>query len=250
MATEKFKTVQTLLAEMMASFVFGFSVYSALLGSSLTEQTAGSVIVGLTVGFAGVGVIYSFCDMTVAHFNPAITLSAILTGRMNLVRGIGYIIAQYIGFILAVIALIPCSPKSYMETLDTIRATPAPLGESGLTIFFSEFFFTAILVHIAFAVGVNPYIPKVTTEEGNAPDTGDADSVDRRVTAPLCIGLTLGFLAFLGLASSGGVFNPGLAFAPMLLSNTWANFLIYMIAQYSGGLIGALLQVFVLHKLG
>jgi len=240
--------LQALLGEMVASFVFGFAVYSALLGASLSEQSAASVIVGLTVGFSGVGVIYSFCDVAAAHFNPAITLSAILTGKMEVFLGMGYILAQYVGFILAVCALLLCSPEGYSETLNMIRAAPPEIAGDKMNTFFAEFFLTAILVHVVFAVGVNPYIPKVDSE-GKLENPDEKEPVDRRITAPLCIGLTLGFLAFLGLSSSGGVFNPALIFAPMLMSNTWTDFWIYVIGQYSGGLMGALLQVFALYKL-
>lgn len=248
MAGETLKALQSAFGEMVASFVFGFAVYSALIGSSLSEQAAASVIIGLTVGFAGVGVIYAFCDVTVAHFNPAITLAAILTFKLDIVRGIGYIVAQYIGFILAVCAILLCSPLGYKDTLDIIRPAPTPFGGDNLNIFFTEFFLTAILVHIAFAVGINPYKPK-TDVDGKFVNPDEEEPVDRRVTAPLCIGLTLGFLAFLGLATSGGAFNPGLTFAPVIMSNTWHHFWIYLTAQYSGGLVGALLQVFVLYKL-
>ncbi|KAH9411145.1 MIP-like [Ordospora pajunii] len=248
MAGEVLKGVQSAFGEMFASFVFGFAVYSALLGSALSLQSAASVVIALTVGFSGVGVIYSFCDVTVAHFNPAITLTAILTGKLGIIRGLGYILAQYIGFILAVCALLPCSPLEYKATLDVIRPKPADFGGDNLNIFWSEFFFTAILVHIAFAVGVNPYKPKVDVD-GNFVNPEEDEPVDRRVTAPLCIGLTLGFLAFLGLATSGGVFNPALLFAPVIMSNTWTKFWIYCTAEYSGGLIGGLLQVFVLYKI-
>lgn len=249
MAGEGLKMFQSLLGEMVASFVFGFTVYSAILGSAVTDQKAGPVIVGLAVGFSGVAVIYAFCDVAAAHFNPAITLAAIVTGKLRVVQGLGYIAAQYIGFILAVCALLPCSPKDYAETLKTIIATPASAGGDNLTVFAAEFLLTAILVHVAFAVGINPYTSG-EEGEGKSQSPDESEPVYRRVAAPLCIGLTLGFLAFLGIASSGGVFNPGIALAPMLMSNTWTNFWVYLSSQYSGGLVGALLQVFVLYKLG
>ncbi|KMV65798.1 aquaporin [Encephalitozoon cuniculi EcunIII-L] len=248
MTRETLRTLQSTFGEMVASFVFGFAVYSALLGSALTEQSAARVIVGLTVGFSGICVIYSFCDVTVAHFNPAITLAAILTCKLGVLRGIGYIVAQYIGFILAVCALLPCSPVGYKETLNIIRPTPSPFGGDNLNVFFTEFFLTAILVHVAFATAVNPYKPKTDTE-GKFVDPDEEEPVDRRITAPLCIGLTLGFLAFLGLASSGGAFNPGLTLAPVIMSNTWNHFWAYFAGQYLGGFVGGLLQVLVLYKL-
>ncbi|ADM11832.1 aquaporin-like protein [Encephalitozoon intestinalis ATCC 50506] len=248
MAKEALKTLQSMFGEMVASFVFGFAVYSAILGSSISQSSADKVIVGLTVGFSGIGVIYSFCDVTIAHFNPAITLAAILTSKIDVLQGLGYMLAQYIGFMLAVCALLVCSPVEYKETLDTIRPGPTDFGATSLNVFFAEFFLTAIFVHIVFATAVNPYKPKVDTE-GKFVDPDEKEPVDRRITAPLCIGLTLGFLAFMGLASSGGAFNPGLTFAPMAMSNTWSHFWIYLGGQYLGGLTGGLLQVLVLYKL-
>ncbi|AFN83320.1 aquaporin-like protein [Encephalitozoon romaleae SJ-2008] len=248
MARETLKTLQSMFGEMVASFVFGFAVYSAVLGSTVSQQSAARVIVGLTVGFSAIGIIYSFGDVTIAHFNPAITLTAILTGKIGIFHGLGYILAQYVGFMLAVCALIPCSPIGYKETLNIIRPAPSSFGGDNLNVFFTEFFLTAIFVHIVFAVAVNPYKPKVDTD-GKFVDPDEKEPVDRRITAPLSIGLTLGFLAFLGLASSGGAFNPGLTFAPVIMSNTWTHFWLYFGGQYLGGFVGGLLQVFVLYKL-
>ncbi|WEL39016.1 aquaporin [Encephalitozoon hellem] len=248
MAGETLRKIQSLLGEMVASFIFGFAVYSAILGSTIAQQPAAKVIIGLTVGFSAIGIIYSFSDVTIAHFNPAITLAAILTGKMGILCGLGYMLAQCVGFILAVCALLVCSPVGYKETLNVIRPAPAPFGADNLNVFFTEFFLTAILVHIAFAVAVNPYRPKVDTD-GKFVDPDEKEPVDRRITAPLCIGLTLGFLAFMGLVTSGGAFNPGLTLAPVIMSNTWQHFWLYLGAQYLGGLVGGLLQVFVLYKL-
>jgi glycerol uptake facilitator-like aquaporin len=249
MAGAILKSLQSVFGEMICSFVFGFAVYSAILGSKETEQAAGGAIVGLTVAFSAVAVIYAFCDVAVAHFNPAITLTAILTGKLPIIRGLGYILAQYVGFTVSICALLACFPGSYSHKLDSIRPNKNAPGVSSSEVFFTELFLTGILVFVAFSVGVNPYLPE-RDEEGKLIDPHEDEPVDRRVTAPLCIGLTLGFLAFLGLASSGGVFNPGITFAPMIMSNTWHDFWLYFAGQYVGGLAGGMLQVFVLYKLG
>jgi glycerol uptake facilitator-like aquaporin len=47
-----------------------------------------SLVVGaLTTGFASVALIYSFADVSGAHFNPAVTFATIVTGKTTIAKG-------------------------------------------------------------------------------------------------------------------------------------------------------------------
>ncbi len=47
-----------------------------------------SLVVGaLTTGFASVALIYSFADVSGAHFNPAVTFATIVTGKTTVAKG-------------------------------------------------------------------------------------------------------------------------------------------------------------------
>nr|API70721.1 AQP [Nosema bombycis] len=248
MVSRNILKTQAILGEMFAAFVFGFAVYSALVGTSQTENTSASIIIGVTLGFAGVAVIYSFCDVTIAHFNPALTLTALLTGKIEIIMGFFYILAQFIGFILAALAVVACFPGAYRDKLDIMRPKFVYTDTRDGTVFASELFLTAILVYVAFAVGINPYqSPK--DEEGAPLDPDEEIAFGRKITAPIAIGFTLGFLGLCSLSSSGGAFNPALVFAPCLLNGRWTHSWVYLLAEFAGGIIGGLLQSTILYKL-
>lgn len=248
MVSRQVKKLQSAAGEMLASFVFGFAVYSAIVGTSQTNNLAGNIIVGITVGFAGVATIYSFCDVTVAHFNPAMTLAAVVTKKIPLVMGLIYILSQFIGFVLAALAVVACFPGKYLDKLDIIRPKFASDNVIDGTAFSAELFLTAILVYVAFAVGINPYEPP-KDQEGIPLDPDEEIATGRKITAPIAIGFTLGFLALCGISSSGGAFNPGIVLAPCLLSGTWTHSWVYFLGEFIGGLIGGLLQSSILYKL-
>ncbi|XP_045532101.1 aquaporin-like [Pieris brassicae] len=248
MSSRASKILQTAIGEMFASFFFGFAVYSAILGSSQSDQSSAPVIVSLSLALSGVAVIYAFCDVTVAHFNPAITLAAILTLKIPIILGIIYLISQFAGFILAGLVLVACFPGKYKDKLEIVRPKIVTDDVSKGTLFAAEFFLTAILVYVAFSVGVNPYEPP-KDQEGVPLDPDEEIASGRKITAPIAIGFTLGFCGLLALSSSGGAFNPGIVLAPMILTGTWSNWWVYLLGEFSGGLCGALLQSFVLYKL-
>lgn len=242
------KILQSFFGELLASFIFGFSIYTAIIGTTLTEQSAAPVIVGLTVGLSGVAVIYSFCDITVAHFNPAITLAAMVSRRLPFLRGLFYIVFQTGGFILAGLGAISLFPGEYKDKMDIARPKIQNDDSCKGRLFAAEFFLTAILVYVAFAVDVNPYEPP-KDEHDEQLDPDEEITEGRKTSAPIAIGFTLGFLAFLGIGTSGGAFNPGLTIAPMILSGIWDNWWVYLLAQFSGGIVGGFIQAYVLYKL-
>ncbi|EEQ81370.1 hypothetical protein NCER_102220 [Vairimorpha ceranae BRL01] len=242
------KKLQSYIGEFFASFIFGFAVYTSIIGSAQTGQSAGPIIVALTIALSGVAIIYSFCDITVAHFNPAITFSAMCFRRLPFFGGIFIIIFQVAGFIIAGLASVAVLPGKYKNKLEIARPKRVADNVSRGRIFGTEFFLTAILVYVAFAVGVNPYTPP-KDEHGDQLDPDEGLTEGRKITAPLAIGFTLGFCALLGIASSGGAFNPGIVLSPMILTGTWDFWWVYLLGQFSGGLLGGGLQRFLLYKI-
>ncbi|KAL6120996.1 MIP plasma membrane transporter [Nucleospora cyclopteri] len=241
MDVEKKRILQKLFAEFLASFIFGFAVYSAILNTKSDSPTSGTTV-GLTVCFAGISLIYTFCDHTISHFNPALTFATIITGKLDPIMGTGYIIVQLIGFFLASILCVVCFPYDYMDTLKFITASKASDNISNINLFFEEFSLSFILAFVAFEVGVNAIREPGVTLFVNEPQ------VDRSKLAPLTIGFTLGFLAFLASTTSGGAFNPGLVFGPAIASGDFTYFWIFITSELTGALLGALVQVFILFK--
>lgn len=235
--------VQSLFAELVCSFIFGYAVYAAILNNKSIDFASTDLYIPLAVGFSGIVVIYTFLDHTVCHFNPAITLSAILTFKIPIIAGLLYIIAQEIGFILAACMAKANFSLSWDTTMELISPRRVDPNLSNSALFFTEFTLTAILVFSAFENGIN------SRRNPEFSLYGDKPQIDRSIVVPLTIGLTLGFLALLAASTSGGAFNPGLIFAPSLLGNTWnSDAWEYYVGQFTGGLFGALLQVWLLFK--
>ncbi|EJW02813.1 hypothetical protein EDEG_02798 [Edhazardia aedis USNM 41457] len=256
--TFNWKQVQSYIGEMAASFVFGFSVYSAAISSSLTDSMCGPVIVGLAVCFSSIAIIYTFADITLAHFNPAITFSAIIFGKLIWYKGAIYIISQCLGFMIAAAVVLGCYPSTVRNKLEIIRPKKVDDDVTKGNLICTEMFLTGILTFVAFQVAINVYKkPKyIKSEEEKLLPEGAEDHIDiedskpdTTILAPLVIGLTLGFLAFLGFSSSGGVFNPGLVWAPVLFSGDWYDSWAYWVGEFTGSLVGAAIQVFILARM-
>lgn len=234
-------------AEMACSFAFGFIVYAATISQAQTLSAAGPVIVGIAIGFGSIALIYMFCDMTLAHFNLAITFSAIVFGHVSIIRGLFFIVAQLCGFMIASAAALGCFSGSSYTLLNIMRPKRAFDEVNAGNIICMEAILTGILVFVAFSVAINTFHEPDLDEE-TLRMKGRERRPDRRITQPLVIGLTLGFLAFLGAASSGGAFNPGLVFAPVIFAWEWINSWAYWVGQFGGGLIGAGIQSFLLKR--
>ncbi|KAI5185536.1 hypothetical protein NEHOM01_0895 [Nematocida homosporus] len=248
--------LRSLLAEGLCTAVFTYAVYSVSTGVTITEDTAAAAAsVCLTVGFSSVAIIYAFMDITIAHFNPAITLAAILTGKLPIFMGLGYIIMQCAGAMLGCGAMLLSKPGSSEDLLDISRSKisdDASIGNALLT----EMILTGILVYVAFSVAINVFNPPTQVKIEVPDEVEDNDKLrvvtsqapNRSAFAPIAIGYTLGFLALLGLGSSGGVFNPAVTLPPVLFSGHWKNVWVYWVGQFVGGIVGAFLHVIIFAK--
>src|SRR5690606_2499301 len=72
-------------------------------GAGALAQSSGGGIVGVALahGLALMVIIYTWGSMSGAHVNPAVTLGAAITGRINAVTAIAYWIAQFVGGVVA-----------------------------------------------------------------------------------------------------------------------------------------------------
>lgn len=236
------RALQSFFAEALSSFIFGFTIYSTVLNTKFETAPIQALSINLAVFFASTAVIYTFIDHTVAHFNPAITVAAMFTSKLDILSGIGYIISQLIGFILAALLAVLAFPGKYKDILDGIRIGGFEKDITKVNMFVAEFTLTAILVFVAFGVAINcARDPKVSLY-------GDEELPNRSILAPMVIGLTVGFLSFLAAKTSGGAFNPALIFAPMLLSDTWDYSWPFYVAEFLGGIFGAFVQVMLMFK--
>ncbi|KAG0082652.1 hypothetical protein BGZ92_011511, partial [Podila epicladia] len=133
------------LAEFIGTAMF---MYLAIGGADAVTRGApeGFGLLGnaFAFGIALVVTSWAFFRISGSHFNPAITLSSLITGHINVPRAILYFISQLLGAMLGVALTRGTTPSN--ETIGQVNHIAR--GESRARAFFLEFFLTAILCFV------------------------------------------------------------------------------------------------------
>jgi len=174
----------------------------------------------LAVGAMLIGLIYAGGHVSKAHYNPAVTLAFYLRGKFPASQIPGYVIAQFLGAILA--ALIG------VYVFEKVGSNPVDLGSGGLHAsvlngFVAEFLGTFALVWVILNVAT-------------------AKSTEANGFYGIAIGLTVvgGAYAF-GDFGTYACFNPAVALGTVLNGlNTGFNFGIIVLANFLAGGVAAL----------
>ena len=207
------------LAVGVATLMFGFKFAGA-------SVAAGVVATALAFGLTLLALVYMIGPISGCHVNPAVTIGALLTGRIPLNEAVGYWIAQFAGGIVGALALwgtFSTSPFYHRKitglgTNGYGSNSMIHIGVGGAFIF--ETVLTAIFVFI---------ILRVTSETENA------------ATAAIAIGLTLTVVHLLGITITGTSVNPARSLGPALvvggtaLSQVW----LFIVAPLVGGVLAA-----------
>jgi len=247
---------KALLGELLCTFLFIYIVCATAANFARLKVTNNPVVGALSTGFASVALIYSFADVSGAHFNPAVTFATIVTRKMGLTKGIMYMAAQLIGAICSALILIATFPENfdnYGNAAALVAVVPAPDANIG-NAFLTELILTFILVYVIFAVAFDTVDDKsvqvVNTPEGKV-NTGTnsltiytTSGATKAGFAPIAIGFTLGFLCFMGGSVSGGAFNPARVFGPAIVGGVWKDHWLYWIADFLGAGMAGYTQKF------
>jgi aquaporin Z len=203
------------VATLMFGFKFaGFSVAAGV--------TATALAFGLTL----LALVYLIGDISGCHVNPAVTIGALLTGRISLTDAVGYWVAQFAGGIVGALALwgaFSTSPLYHRKitglgTDGWGASSLIHIGVGGALIF--EIVLTAIFVFV---------VLRVTSATGNP------------ATAAIAIGLSLTVVHLVGIPITGTSVNPARSLGPALivggtaLSQVW----LFIVAPLVGGVIAA-----------
>ena len=93
-----------LAAELIGTFILVFAGTGAIIINDITGAL-GHVGISLTFGFVIVALIYSFAQVSGAHFNPAVTIAFWTMGEFDRNNVFPYICSQLLGGIIASIGL-------------------------------------------------------------------------------------------------------------------------------------------------
>jgi aquaporin Z len=202
-----------------ATLMFGFRFD----GGSVA---AGVVVTALAFGLTLLALVYLIGPVSGCHVNPAVTIGALLAGRIALTEAIGYWIAQLAGGIVGALALWGSFSTSsvYSRTATGLGANGYG-GESLIHIGIGgAFIFEVVLTAIFFFV-----VLRVTSATANA------------ATAAIAIGLALTAVHLVGIPITGTSVNPARSVGPALvvggtaLSQVW----LFIVAPLVGGMIAA-----------
>ncbi len=209
------------LAELIATFAFvfvgaGTVVVSGKFLGSEDLTPARLVAIALAHGLGIAVFVAAFARFSGGHLNPAVTISAVLTGKMGAVKGAMYILAQLVGAGLAAFLLKSILPADIQGNLGAHALGAVNNVGAGLLV---EIVLTFFLVFVIFATAIDPKGP--------------------RHFAPFAIGLVVLFDHLVGVPLTGASMNPARSFGPALAVGAWADHWIYWVGPIGGGLIAA-----------
>jgi aquaporin NIP len=161
--------------------------------------------------------VYALGHISGGHFNPAVSVGLAVGRRFPWTRVPTYVIAQAAGATVAALLL-----RLTLSSGAPLGVTH-PSGSDGQA-FVWEVVMTFFLVFVVTAVAT------------------DARAV--RAAAGFCIGGTVVLDALVGGSISGASMNPARSFGPALVANDFTGLWIYLVAPVVGGVIAAMLYMF------
>jgi aquaporin Z len=216
-------SMKAYLAELFGTFTLVFIGGLSVVAVTLAPFSAGGnvVIPALAHGLALLVIAFVYGGISGAHVNPAITVSLLLGGKIDAVKGGIYIVMQVIGAIVAAVVIEFILPDG-----NAGQATGGITGSNLVGAGILEFFFTFLLA----------------TTVWQAAAHGRAGNL-----APLAIGLTLAACILAGGVFSGASLNPARTLGPAIIGGDLTYAPVYIIAQLLGGVVGWLVNTMLLN---
>lgn len=200
------------LAELLGAFVLVFAGTGAIVINQVSNGAITHVGIALTFGLVVLAMIYTFGEISGAHFNPAVTIGFWLARRSPASSVLPYVVSQCLGALLASGIL-----RLLFPTNEMLGAT-MPAG-SDLQSFVLETILTFILMLVILNVS-----------------TG---AKEKGITAGIVVGAVIALEAMFAGPICGASMNPARSLAPALVSGHLQHLWIYL----SATILGAALAV-------
>ena len=212
------ESIKKYLAEGLGTLVLVvFACGAAIVtGCGTPEGGMGAyLITALAFGLVIVAMAYSIGNVSGCHINPAVSIAMLVSGKMDILDFIGYVVAQFIGAIAGA------------GILAYIFGTDGGFGTNGL---------------FEGNVGKSLIIEIILTFVFVIAILGVTSKIENSAVAGIVIGLSLTLVHILGIGLTGTSVNPARSFGPALikggeaLSNVW----VFIVAPLIGGVLAAL----------
>jgi aquaporin Z len=200
-------SVRKYAVELIGTFLFVFAIGTA---ASLSGALA-----PLAIGSALMAMVYAGGHISGGHFNPAVTLGALVRGRIGPRDAVAYWVVQLVGAALA----------GWLVRWVILPVHDTALSLSGHAMgaaFVAELVFTFALVYV---------VLNVATSRDNPTNSFYG----------LAIGFTVMVGAFAVGSISGGVFNPAVFVGAAITGLfAWSTIWVYFLAQLLAGVLAGL----------
>ena len=224
------------LAEAIATFALVFFgplsviLSAAWFGDGLSTEA----IIFISLGHGGIIVlmVYAFGHVSGAHINPAVTIPMMILKKIGVKDGIGYILFQIMGAILATLTLQALFPEIGKKVFWGAHGGPSELlGNSMMSGLAVEIILTFFLLVVIFMTVVHNKAPKQIY--GGA------------------IGGMVFMLHLVGVPLTGASMSPARSFSPAVVAGDtglWEVQWLYWGGPIIGGIIGAVVMHYIFTK--
>ena len=195
------------LAEFLGTFLLVFCGTGAIVINEMSGGFLTQAGIALVFGLVVASVILVIGDQSGAHINPSVTLAFFIHKRLPAKQAVSYIIYQLAGGISASFLL-----QFLFPTSSSSGSTAT--SESSLQLFVLEGTMSFILMLVILGVSQRAKI------------TG--------IPAAVSVGTVVMLETFFALPLTGASMNPARSLAPALVTGTWTNLWIYLLAPVTG----------------
>ncbi|MCC6944405.1 MAG: aquaporin [Thermomicrobiales bacterium] len=215
---------QKLLVEALGTFALCFMGIGAIILTQGQDIVAIALAHGLAIGL----MVTAAGHISGGHFNPAVTIGALVTGKIAPGPALAYIIAQLVGAAVGAAALTLTFLDVDRNRVDlglpaigqSIAADPV-VSLSASNALVMEAILTFFLMFVIFGVAMD-------------------NRTGGRAVAGLAIGLTITMDILAGGVVSGAAMNPARWFGPAIVQQEFGDFWIWIVGPVAGAVVAAL----------
>lgn len=192
-------------------------------GEGQISDQAKYVRIALAFGLAVATIAQTVGHISGCHINPAITVGLVAGAKVEVLKGLAYVVAQSLGGLLGA-ALLKCLVPDDTRGQSSLGSTQLGVSVSLLQGFGIEFFISFVLVMVVF---------------GAAADENNAANV--KGSAPLAIGLSITACHLFAIPLTGASMNPARTLGSNVVAGKFKDLWLYLLAPTLGGLVAGLL---------
>lgn len=212
-------------AEFLGTFTLCFIGQGAICALNLLGGSGADLLtIAVAHGLALSVMISALGAVSGGHFNPAVTLGFVVTGRQSVPSAVAYWVAQLVGAVVASAILAAVFPAAVREATHLGAAARHPDVSVGSAILI-EAVMTFLLVTAVWGTAVDERAPKI---------------------GGFGIGLTVTMDILMGGPLTGAAMNPARAFGAAIVAQNLTDHWIYWVGPCLGGVVAAWIYRFVI----